>query len=135
MASEDFPMPSFNIPVLTIAQIIKNVMSSASEAELAGLYVCDKEMVPLRQAPIEMGCPQLRMPIQCDNPTAVGVVNKTIIPGKTKSMDMKFHWLRCRDSQDQFIYFWAPVTSNLGNYSTKNHPPIYHLSHNSTYVG
>ena len=43
-------------------------------------------------------------------------------------MDMQFHWLRCRDSQGQFRYFWASGASSLGNYSTKNHPPSYHLS-------
>ena len=96
MLSEDFPIPLHNGPVLMVAQIIKNVMSSASEAELAGLFTIAKEMVPLRQALIKMGLPQPKTPIQCYNSTAVGVANKTIIPRKTKSMDMKSHWLRCR---------------------------------------
>ena len=39
---EDFLIPLHNSPVLTIAQIIKNVMSSASEAELAGLFAIAK---------------------------------------------------------------------------------------------
>ena len=128
MLSEDVPVPAYNGPVLTVAQIIKNVMSSAAEAELAGLYICAKEMVPLRQTLAKMGWPQPKSPIQCDNSAAVGVANETIIPRKTKSMDMQFHWLRCRDSQGQFRYFWAPGSLNLGDYSTKNHPPIYHLS-------
>ena len=37
MMSEDVPVPKYNRPVLTIAQIIKYVISSAAEAELAGL--------------------------------------------------------------------------------------------------
>ena len=32
--SEEVPVPAHNGPVLTIAQIIKNVMSSAAEADL-----------------------------------------------------------------------------------------------------
>jgi hypothetical protein len=40
------------------AQIIKFVASSAAEAELAGLYICAKEMVPLRDSLVEMGWPQ-----------------------------------------------------------------------------
>ena len=47
MLSENTPVPSINVPVLTIAQIIKNVMSSAAEAELSGLFICAKAMVPL----------------------------------------------------------------------------------------
>ena len=42
MLSEDVPVPKYNGPVLTIAQIINFVMSSAAEAELAGLYIYAK---------------------------------------------------------------------------------------------
>ena len=42
MLSEDFPIPLHKGPVLTIAQIIKNVMSSAPEAELAGIFTIAK---------------------------------------------------------------------------------------------
>jgi hypothetical protein len=74
-------------PILTLSQIIKFVASSAAEAELAGLYVCAKEMVPLRNSLEEMGWPQPKSPIQTDNTTALGVANKTIITKKMKSMD------------------------------------------------
>ena len=103
-------------------------MSSAAEAELGGLYICAKEMVPLRQSLIEMGWPQPRSPSQCDNSPAGGVTNQTIIPRKTKSMDIQFHWLCCRNPQGQFHYFWAPGATNLGNYSTYQEPPA-HLPH------
>ena len=56
--SEDAPVPPYNGPVLTIAQIVKCVISSDAESELAALYICAKEMVPLRQALVEMGWPQ-----------------------------------------------------------------------------
>ena len=67
MLSEEVPLPTFNVPILIIAQIIRNVMYSAAEAKLAGLFICAKEMVPLRKALIEMGWPQPKSPIQCDN--------------------------------------------------------------------
>ena len=40
--SEDVPIPLHNGPVLTIAQIINNVISFASEAELAGFFTIAK---------------------------------------------------------------------------------------------
>ena len=70
-------------------------------------------MVPLSQTLMAMGWPQPKMPIQCDNYTAIGVANETTIPKKTKSMDMQFHLLRFWDSQNQFRYFWEPGTSIL----------------------
>ena len=132
MLSEDDPVPRINGPVLTVAQVIKSVMSSAAEAELGATFLCAKEMVPLRQTLIEMGWPQPPSPIQVDNSTAVGVANSTIIPKRTKAMDMRFHWLRCREAQGQFRFFWAPGSDNLADYSTKHHPPQYHLAHRRT---
>ncbi len=63
-------------------------------------------MIPHRQTLIAMGWPQPKTPIQTDNSPAVGVTNKTIVPRRAKMMDMRFWWLRCRASQDQFRYYW-----------------------------
>ena len=132
MLSEDDPVPRINGPVLTVAQVIKMVMSSAAEDELGATFIYAKEMVPLRQTLGEMGWPQPRSPIQVDNSTAVGVANSTIIPKRTKAMDMRFHWLRYREAQHQFRFFWAPGAANLADYSTKHHPPQYYLVHRRT---
>ena len=64
MLSKEVPVPKSNGPVLTISQIIKCLMSSSDEAELAGLYICAKDMVPLCQSLIEIGWTKLRSPIQ-----------------------------------------------------------------------
>ena len=96
--SENNPNPEWNGAILTISQIIKFVMSSAAEAELGALYITAKEMVPTRQTLIEMGWKQPPSPVQTNNSTAAWVVNKTIIQRKRKSTDLRFHWLRCRES-------------------------------------
>ena len=93
MLSENTPVPSLNGPVLKIAQIIKNVMSSAAEAEISGLFICAKAMIPLRNTLIEMGWPQLPSPVQYDNSTATGVTNKTTVNKMLKYMDMRLWWL------------------------------------------
>ena len=120
--------PPNNGAILNISQIIKNVMSSAAEAELGALFINAKTAVPTRTTLIEMGHPQPRTPMQTDNSTAYGLINNKIIAKATKSVDMNFHWLRCRDSQGQFRYYWAPGTGNLGDYWTKHHPPSHHQS-------
>jgi hypothetical protein len=66
------------------------------------------------------------MPIQTDNSTAVGVTNLTIVPQKTKSMDLRLWWLHCRESQQQFRYYWDKGSHNWADYHTKHHQPIYH---------
>ena len=80
MLSEDAPVTTYNGPIITIAQIIINFMSSSAEVKLAGLFICAKERVPIQKSLIEMVWPEQKSPIQCDNSTAVGVENQTIIP-------------------------------------------------------
>ncbi len=41
---------------------------------------------------------------------------------------MRFHWLRCRNTQGQFRYYWRPGTQNLADYFTKHHPATHHKS-------
>ncbi len=91
--SKNDPFPRFNGAVLSIAQIIKFVMASAAESELAALFVMAQEMIPHRQTLIAMGWPQPKSPIQTDNSTAIGVTNKTIVPHRAKMMDMRLWWL------------------------------------------
>ena len=82
--SENEPFPHFNGAVLSIAQIIKFVMASAAESELAALFVTAREMIPHRQTLIVMGWPHPKSLIQTDNSTAAGVTNKTIVPRRAK---------------------------------------------------
>ena len=65
--------------------------------------------------------------MQTDNSTAEGVVNNKVQPKRTKSMDMRFHWLRDRAvNQKQFKIYWRPGKANLADYFTKHHSPAHH---------
>eukprot|EP00804_Cyclotella_cryptica_P028815 CCRYP_020140-RA/>CCRYP_020140-RA protein AED:0.25 eAED:0.25 QI:0/0/0/1/1/1/2/0/480 len=86
--SENDHYPNNNGAALTIAQIIKNVMSSAAEAELVALYINAGKVIPLRHLLIKMGHPQPPTPIQTNNSTTIGIVNITIQPKRTRAMDM-----------------------------------------------
>ena len=132
--SENDTFPSNNGAVLTVAQIIKAVMSSAAEAELGALYINSREAIPQRHLLEEMGHPQPPTPIQIDNTTALGVVTNTIQPKRTKAMDMRFHWLRDRENQGQFRTYWREGKTNLGDYVTKHHAAIHHRTVRSLYL-
>jgi hypothetical protein len=85
--------PTNNGAILTIATIIKAVMTSAAKAELGALYINAKEAVYIWQILIKMGHPQPQTLIQTDNSTAEGEINNKIQPKRTKAMDIHFHWL------------------------------------------
>ena len=126
--SSDIPIPANNGAVHTVAQIIKSVMSSATEAEIGAMYINAREAVPARKALLEMGHPQPRTPMQTDNAAAHMVVTNNVQPKRTKAMDMRYHWLRDRSAQHQFRYFWRPGPTNNGDYHTKHHPGSHHVN-------
>ena len=43
-------------------------------------------------------------------------------------MDMRFHWLGCRDAQEQFRYYWKPDSQNWADYWTKHFPASDHIN-------
>ena len=115
-----------NGTVMNVLQMIKAVMSSAAEVELRALFINFKLKVPARNTLEELGQPQPKTPMQTDNSTANGLLNNKITPKATKSIDMEFQWMRCRDAQVQFRFYWRPGTQNWGDYWTKHHTAIHH---------
>jgi hypothetical protein len=117
-----------NEAILNISQIIRAVMSSAAEAELGALFINAKTAVSIRQTLIELGHPQPRTPMQTDNATAHALLTNKILPKALKAVDMRLHWLWCRNAQGQFRCYWRPGTQNLADYFTKHHPATHHKS-------
>ncbi len=124
--SRDDPVPADNGAILVISHVIKTVMTSAAKAELGALYTNAREAVYIRNILEAMGHPQPRTPVQTDNSTAEEVANNKLLPKQTKAMDMRFHWLWCRDAQKQFRFFWRPGPTNKGDYPSKHHPGVHH---------
>ena len=67
--------PSLNGMILAHAKIIKNVMASAMEAEVAAIYTHAVEVVSIRNTLTELGHPQPPTSIKVDSQTAVGFAN------------------------------------------------------------
>jgi hypothetical protein len=118
--------PIHNGSVLDISRILRMVVASAAEAEVGALYVNAQEATVLRTSLDEMGHPQPATPIRTDNSTADGIINGTVKQQRSKAIDMRFYWVRDRTQQKQFHIYWAPGTSNLGDYFTKHHPAHHH---------
>ena len=82
-----------------------------------------------------MGHPQLkRTMVTTDNITAQGLTMGTMTPKASKSMDQRFHWLKCRDAQRQFTYQWRRGSLNRADYASKHHPAQHHKAVRHFYV-
>jgi hypothetical protein len=96
------PLPP-NGPILVLCSILRMVVSSATEAEMAALFYNAKEGTVVRQILEDMGHPQPATPLQTDNAVAAGIINDTITQCRSKAMDMRFYWVKDRVSHGQFI--------------------------------
>ena len=122
-----------NGAILVISKIMKEVLSSAAEAEIGALFYNGKEVCPLRTTLIAMGHPQPPTVIITDNSTAVGLANDTIKQRRSKAIDMRFYWIRDREQQDQFRIHWKPGSENRADYFSKHHPPSHHREMRTEY--
>ncbi len=91
--SSNTTVPVINRVILNIAHIIKNVMSSATKAELAGLSIMARKAIYIRTILEDLGQVQPPTPLQTDNAIEGGVINGKVQPKQTKAMEMRFHWL------------------------------------------
>eukprot|EP00957_Ditylum_brightwellii_P070787 5379630-Ditylum_brightwellii.AAC.1 len=57
-----------------------------------------------------------------------------MLPKRSKAMDMRFQWLRCRSAQKQFNIKWRRGKYNKADYSSKHHPPTVHQQRRSQFV-
>ena len=134
MGSKPLRTTSINGAIHTNASILKNVVSSASEAEYGALFMNAKAAVSLRQALTDMGHPQPPTPLQTDNDTATGIANQTIKQKFSKTIDMRYHWIQDRVQQGQFDVYWQPGKNNLADYFSKHHSPGHHKQMRPVYL-
>ena len=86
--------PANNGDNINIVHIIKHVMTSATEADLVGLYSMVREAVNIRIILEELGQTQPPTPLQTGNSMSDAVINYKIKPMQTKAMNMRLQWLR-----------------------------------------
>lgn len=68
----------FKAPILVLAQIIKNIMASVTEAEIGGLYMDAQEVISLFICLIDLSHQQQATPIITDNITTCGIIKGTM---------------------------------------------------------
>ena len=85
-----------NGAIEAVSTIIPTVVSAASEAELAGLFLNGQAAVSTRHTLADLGRPQNPTPLITDNSTALGITNRTVRLMRSKAIDMRYHWIRDR---------------------------------------
>ena len=117
-----------NGPLEVLCQTIRNVVGSAAEAEVTGIFIGGTNAVPMRTALEELGHkqPATGTPFDTDKKTARGIITRTMRQRLSKAFDMRYWWIKDRIKQKQFNLLWSPGKGNLADYFTKHHPPWHH---------
>ena len=113
LSNGDTTNPPWNAPVHVLVKIMKNVMSSAAEAEVGSAFMNAQDACPTRTALIEMGHPQPATPLETDNKCAEGILTGTVKQKRSKAIDMRFYWLKDRIDQGMFHIYWRAGAANL----------------------
>ena len=126
--------PTLNAAIHVECKTLRHVVSSAAEAEIGGVYHNAQAAIPIRIILQALNHIQPPTPIKTDNSTANGFIHDNIHQKRSKSWDMRYYWLRDRQTQQQFLFFWDKGTNNDADYFTKHHPTKYHRHKRSRYV-
>ena len=116
----------YNAPILTECHTLKNVVSSAAEAECGGIFHNCCVAIGIRNALEGMDHPQGKTTVITDNSTATSFVHSAMREKRSKSWDMKYNCLRDQQAQQQFEIKWQKGATNQANFFTKHHPPSHH---------
>ena len=102
------------------------VVSSAGEAELASAFGNAKIAHDERTILRNLGYPQPPTPIFCDNECTIGLANDALRKKQSKSMDLRWDWLRDRVAQRMFILPYLRSLLNPADFFTKALPVHRH---------
>ena len=123
-----------NGAVFTMSCILDVVTASAAEGEYGAAYMVARHSVWMRAISNALRHPQGSTTIWCDNTVAVGLANDTLKIGRTKSIDLRFHWLRDRIRQEQFTITWVKSEENIADFFTKALPVHQHIQRRNQLV-
>ena len=128
--------PTFvNGPIECVSCIIPTVVTSAAETEYASLFIAGKSLLPLRYTLNDMNCIQPTTIMYSDNTTAKGIATNTCKQRRSKSIDMRYHWIRDRVQLKDFDIVWRAGTDNyIADYLTKIHPAAHVLKMRKYFV-
>ena len=87
------PKPRLNEPVHVECKLLCHIVTSAAEAETAGLFVSGQKVIEIQQMLNALGHTQKMIPIKTDNATAASFVKDMLKQKRSKAWDMRYHWL------------------------------------------
>ncbi len=114
--------------------ILHFVAASVAEAKLGALFLNCQEGMIFQLTLKDLGHPQPKIPVHCDNATAIGIANNTIKRQQSRLMEMRYFWVGDKVAQDIYSLGWYTEQENLADYQSKHHPSAHHTAVHPYYL-
>ena len=113
---------------------MRNILASAMEAELRDLFVNCQRGVATRMDLIEMSHAHTHTLEVMDSTTGDEFIDENIHQLRSRTIGMRFYWVRYRVRQGQLLVYWMSEEYNLAEYFTKHQTTSHHRAQRSTYL-
>lgn len=123
-----------NGPILIECKTLRNVVCSSAECETAGTFHNAQIGIPIQYMLNQIGHVQPPSPFRMDNSFTTNFIHNNITQKRSKSWDMRYHWLRDKPIRSRYNFYWDKSVHNRADYPTKHHPASHHKAVRSSYV-
>jgi hypothetical protein len=117
-----------------LCAILRFAVASAAKAKLGALFLNCKEGMIFCLTLDELGHPQPKTQVHCNNSTVVGIKNNTVKRQHSQSMEMRHFWVCDKITQSAYNIKWYPRQENLADYQSKHHIGMHHQAVRPCYL-
>ena len=111
-----------NHPIVVDVKAIDTVVTAASHAEYAALFNAGQSNCRLRTIATALGHEQPPTILANDNIVANGASHGRIKEKKTKTLALRYHWIKDQVKQGNILPVWRPGHTNGADFFTKPQP-------------
>ncbi|KAJ9539490.1 hypothetical protein OSB04_032223 [Centaurea solstitialis] len=93
--------------------------TSTAEAEYVVAGSCCAQVLWMRNQLLDYGFQLSKIPIYCDNTSAIANANNAVLHSKTKHIEMRYHFIRDHMMNGDVEFHFVPTKYQLPNLFTK----------------
>ena len=101
------------------ADKLNSVSTSTAEAEYVAAGSCCAQVLWLRNLLLDYDLQLSKVPIYCDNTSAIAITNNPVLHSKTKHIEIRYHFIRDHVMNGDVELHFVPTEYQLTDLFTK----------------
>jgi hypothetical protein len=96
-----------------------SIALSTAEAEYVAASACCAQLLWMKQTLNDYGCRFTKIPLLCDNKSAIKLANNPVSHSRTKHIDIHHHFLRDHETKGDIVIHHVSTKKQLADIFTK----------------